>query len=200
MENQSQTMTPEESIRLISRFIANYRKNYQHDSFYFLLWGWMITIASLSHFTILRILISTEVYNLIGWFSAINWTFFVVLGIIIQIIHIRRISANNPERSHLDKYITRLWQTTAIVLFLVLFISLKLGVYPTPFILSVVGLATLVTGFIIRFDPLKYGGIALFIFAVIAAFITNEYQLIINAVALSSGYLIPGYMLKYKKQ
>jgi hypothetical protein len=55
------------------------------------------------------------------------------------------------------------------------------------------------TGFIIRFKPIIYGGIIFWIFSIVSVFILNEYQLVIYAVAMVLGNIIPGYMLKYSK-
>jgi hypothetical protein len=199
MEENSKTLSPEESLQLIEKFIANYRKNYRSDSFYFLMWGWIIALASVSHFVILRVLISLGNYDLINLLSAVNWSLFVILGYILLFAHIKRKSMKDRARSHLDRFITALWQTTGWVLFLIVLISLKLGQYPTPFVLSIVGLATYINGRIIQFNPLKWGGVLFFIFAVISAFVVNEYQLLINAVAIILGYIIPGYMLRMSK-
>jgi len=199
MENSSKTFTPEESLRLIEKYISNYRKNYRSDSFYFLLWGWVITIASLSHFTILRVLLSQAEYDLINMVSALNWSLFVIIGFVLQYYHISRMSGDQLKRSHLDKFISTLWQSAGGVILLVALISVKLGEYPTPFVLSVAGLATFITGRMIRFNPLKFGGIVFFIFAVVAAFVVNEYQLLVNAVAIFLGYIIPGYLLRNTK-
>ncbi len=199
MENTSKTLSPEDSFKLIEKFISNYRKNYRSDSYYFLLWGWVIALASLSHFVILRVLLTMERYDLITQLSAINWGLFLILGYLLLFTHIRRMSQKEIIRSHLDKFITTLWRTTGWVLLLVVLISLKLGEYPTPFVLSIVGLATFINGRIIQFNPLKWGGIIFFVFAIISAFVINEYQLLVNTVAIILGYIIPGYMLRNNK-
>jgi hypothetical protein len=99
MENASKSLTPEESLRLIEKYVSNYRKNYQSDSFYFLLWGWLIAMASLSHFIILRVLLSQEIYGPINLLSALNWGIFVVVGFILQFYHIRKMSGKDLHRS-----------------------------------------------------------------------------------------------------
>jgi hypothetical protein len=199
MEETSKILSPEDSLKLIEKFISNYHKNYRSDSYYFLLWGWVIALASVSHFVILRVLLKLEKYDLINLLSAANWGLFIILGYIILFTHIRRRSINNIIRSHLDKFITTLWQTTGWALLLIVLISLKLGEYPTPFVLSIVGLATFINGRIIQFNPLKWGGIIFFVFAILSAFVINEYQLLVNAVAIILGYIIPGYMLRNSK-
>lgn len=192
-------MTPQDSLKLIEKFISNYRKNYQSDSYFFLLWGWLITLASISHFILLRVMLSRGLYENINLYSALIWGLFVMAGFFLQYRHIRRKSEDIVTRSHLDKVISVLWQASGYGILLVALLSVKLGQYPTPFVLTVAGLATYITGRIIRFSPLKWGGIIFFLFAVVAVFVVNEYQLLVNAAAIVLGYIIPGYMLRNSK-
>ena len=124
---------------------------------------------------------------------------FVIIGFVIQYAYIHRLSKEKMTRSHLDKFISVMWHTTGWAIILVALISIKLGEYPTPFILSVAGIATFITGVTIQFTPLKLGGIVFFIFAIAAAFVVNEYQLLVNAGAILLGYIIPGYLLRNSK-
>ena len=39
-------LSPEESIDLINTMIGKARKRYTDNSFYFLLWGWLVIVAS----------------------------------------------------------------------------------------------------------------------------------------------------------
>ena len=82
MKNSEKTLSPEESLDLISKTIANFKRNYKSDSYAFLLWGWIIIIASLSHFVIIKYLVYLELYNKINLFSLLNWGIFIVIGYI----------------------------------------------------------------------------------------------------------------------
>ena len=200
MEQNSNNFTPEQSLELIGHFILNYRKNLRTRSFYFLLWGWIVIIASLSHFVVLTIMLKQQAYDRIGLLTLIIWSFFTLLGLVLTYLHSRSDSVKKEAKSHIDKFIMTLWRFTALSIILILFFCIKMNYfYPTPFILTIAGLATTVTGVTVKFRPVIFGGILFFIFAVIGSFITSEYQLLINAVALIFGYLIPGYMLRASK-
>jgi hypothetical protein len=83
--------------------------------------------------------------------------------------------------------------------FLVLFTihSKSLGTI-SPYILTLVGFATFVSGFIIKFKPLIIGGILFWIIAVIVSFADPSIAPFGMTVAVITGYLIPGYMIKNK--
>jgi hypothetical protein len=200
MEETSKTFTPQESLEIIGRFILNYKKNFKESSFYFLLWGWLVLFASVSHFLILTALLNMKDYGKIGIFSIVNWIAFTVAGMVIQSFHFRRTAGHEVTRSHIDHFIRSLWQVSAIAIVLIIVLCMKThNYYPSPFILTVVGLSTLVTGITIKFRPLIFGGIVFFVLAVIGSFFNNEYQLLINALAITLGYLVPGYMLRASK-
>jgi hypothetical protein len=196
MENNKQTFTPEESLELITRTIAGYKSSYRQNNFYFLLWGWLIALASISHFVILRILLKNEAYGDIKLYSMLNWGIIILAGMILQFSHINKVKRETRVSSHLEKYMSVLWQVSAAAMILAGIFSMKLQIYPSPFILTIAALATTVTGIQIKFRPMIFGGIAMFIAAAVSVFVLNEYQLLISAAALVVGYLVPGYMLK----
>ncbi len=200
METEKQSFTPEESLELISRTIASYKSSYKRNNYYFLLWGWIISLASISHFAILRLLLKNEAYDNINLYSILNWGIFVLAGILIQYLHIYKVKRETKVTSHLEKYMSVLWQVGGASMILAGLISMKLHIYPVPFILTIAGFATVVTGVQIKFKPLFYGGLFMFIAAAVSTFFQNEYQLLINAAALVAGYLIPGYMLNSVKE
>ncbi len=199
MENEKKKLTPEESLELITKTIASLKSSYRQNNYYFLLWGWMISLASITHFIILKILFSLEAYKSIILFSLLTWAVFILAGVIIQYIHIYRIKREKKVTSHIEKYMSVLWQISGAAMIMTGIISMLLDIYPVPFILTISGLATVVTGIQIKYNPLVYGGIIMFLCAFAAAFFLNEYQLLISAFALISGYLVPGYMLKSSK-
>jgi hypothetical protein len=198
METQEKTLTPEESLKLISQTIANYKRNYKEEGYYFLLWGWVCALASLSHFGIIKVLLNLKYFNLIGTFSFINWGLFLSVGMILAYRH--RYRQTITVSSHLKKFTAILWQVNGIAIAISVFLSFKFKVSPIPLILLVVGSATLITGMLIKYKPLILGGATLFLFCVITSFFPNEYQLLFNALALGLGYLIPGYMLQNFKE
>lgn len=79
---------------------------------------------------------------------------------------------------------------------LMAFLSLKLDAYPTPFILGVTAMATAVSGMMIRFRPLVAGAVIFLAAAVVSSFLKGTDQLLVFAVAMGLGYLIPGYLIR----
>ena len=197
MENKK--ITPEESFDIITKAISNFKTNYKEHAKIFLLWGWALTLAGLSHFLILKILYAKEAYNMMGIFSFCNWGIFVMIGFIIQFFMLRKIDKNKKVYSYLDNFFTKLWQATAISFLVAVFLCIKMEIAPPPIMLLIAGLATTTSGLLIKFRPLILGGLAFFIFSIASTFVSIEYTTLISSAALFCCYVIPGYFLKFAK-
>ena len=198
MENNN--LTPEESLTIISKAISNFKINYKESSKIFLLWGWVLSLASFSNFWILKILHANEAYNLMGLYSLLNWGIFCTIAFVLQFFILRKIKKQKKVYSYLDKYVQNLWQVTAIGFFVAIFIGIKLEIEAPPaLMLLIAGIATATTGLLIKFKPMFYGGLAFFVFSIATTYAVNEYMALSTCAAIVIGYLIPGYMLKLAK-
>jgi hypothetical protein len=193
-------LSPEESFEIINKAISNFKINYKESSKVFLLWGWILALASFSNFMIIKILISMEAYKSIGLFSFGNWAGFCLIGFIIMIFIVLKSNKEKKVTSHLDKFVNNLWWVTMVSFFTAIFICIKLEINPPSIMLLIAGIATTTTGLSIKFKPLILGGIAFFIFSIATIFVPNEYTALIVCASIICGYLIPGYFLKSAKE
>jgi hypothetical protein len=171
----------------------------REGSFYYLLWGWALILASLANYFLIRHLIRLERYDDIMLRSLLAWGVFILAAMIIQFVYQSR--SSKPERvvTHLDRYITIVWVTAGLLMGLMAFLCLKLDAYPTPFILGVTAMATAASGLMIRFRPLIMGAVVFLSAAVLASYLKGTDQLLVFAIAVALGYLIPGYIIRTSK-
>jgi len=193
-------LTPEESITIISKAISNFKMNYKESAKIFLLWGWILTLASFSNFIILKVLHNKEAYGLMGLLSLSNWILFALIGFIILFFIERRLKKVKKVYSYLDSYIRNLWIVTAASFFIAALLCIKLEIAPPPIMLLIGGIATTTSGLLIKFRPLIIGGLAFFLFSIATTFVSNEYIALFTGAAIICGYLIPGYYLKSAKE
>lgn len=193
-------LTPEESFDIINKAIANFKMNFRETSQSFLLWGWLLTFASISNFIILNILNSREAYELMGLYSLGNWSAFILIGFISMFFMERKINKDKKVYSYLESYFKSLWTVTAASFFVATFLCFKLGIDPPAIMLLIAGIATTTSGLLIKFKPVIFGGMAFFIFSISTTFVANEYLSLIVGAAIVCGYLIPGYLLKSAKE
>lgn len=197
---KTNSLTPEESFGIINKAISNFKMNYRESAKIFLLWGWILTLASFSNFIILRILHIKEAYNLMGAYSLGNWAIFGLAGFIILFFMERQTNKEKKVYSYLDGYLKNLWTVTGASFFVAALVCIKLEIAPPPFMLLIAGLSTTTSGLLIKFKPLTIGGILFFVFSFITTLVSNEYMALIVGAAIICGYLVPGYLLKSAKE
>jgi hypothetical protein len=200
MESNGKVMTPEESIQIIRKSILNSRKNLKENAFYYLFWGWLLAFASLTNYFLIRYLHFRKMYDQIFITSSIAWGIFVAVGFAIVFIYLSKRGKRNAILTHLDRILTTLWMTAGVVFILVIFFCYHFESYPTPYILAVTGMATFISGMVIRFKPLIAGGIIFGLISVASIFVPPLSQLLIVAISLVLGFLVPGYLLKTTKE
>ena len=199
MENIEKDFTPEESLQLISQIITKTRRNIKVGSFFFILWGWIVIFSSVSCFFVIKYFCAHHLEKYLNLACWLTWIIPTIIGFIISNLHAKKMEKTERVKSQIGSIIKAIWYTNALGIFISCFISYKMKSYPAPIILTIVGISTFLTGYIIKFRPLILGGIIFGLLAIFSCFIMNEYQLLVTALGILSGYLIPGYILKYSK-
>jgi hypothetical protein len=187
MENNEKVMTGEESLRVISEMINKTKVNIRQGIFHLLFWGWLIIFCSISAWLLERF---TEISN--PW----NVWFLVIPGSLVSFIY----GYMKGKKSLFHTYADILYMWTWIGFFIaavVLFIITSDRMESVaPYILTLAAIPTFISGFIIKFKPLILGSITFWIFALIAYFAGPSAGQLTVPVAMLTGYLIPGYILK----
>ena len=185
MENE---MSPVESLKMISEVIGKTKENIRLHSFPFLLWGWLIAIASLLFF-FLRTYTHFQYYFL-------PFPILAITGIILTVNYYRRSAA---YETYLSYYLKKLWLVLGVSFILVVFINVTHGALPFTYTILIAGIGTLVSGLVLRFTPLVVGGVLFLLFSIATTFVSDRYSPLLSGLAMVAGYLIPGYLLKYSK-
>jgi hypothetical protein len=101
-----------------------------------------------------------------------------------------------PERA-----MNHLWIAFLVTLFSVLFGMGKVGLEASyPIIMLLYGLGTFVSGGILKFNPLRIGGIVAWICGTLAFHVSFSDQLLLIMVAIIASYIIPGHLLANSKE
>lgn len=189
MENNEKMMTGEESLKIITEMINRTKVNIRQGSFHLLFWGWLITVCSLSEWLITNLTHYAHPYYV--------WIL-VIPGAFVSMIY----GAVTGRKAKVHTYADMLYMWTwigflfaAIVLFIVQSDRME---NITPYILLLAGFPTFLSGFIVKFKPLIAGGICFWVIAILVHFAGPSLALLGTPVAMLTGYLIPGYMLRNK--
>lgn len=189
METNEKMMTGEESIRIITDMINKTKVNIRQGSFHLLFWGWLILACSLSEYLLFKF---TDYAS--PWYV---WLF-VVPGVFVSIIYGYVKGRKSRIYTYGDKLYVWTWMAflfASVVLFVIA--SDDMGSVG-PFIITMAGIPTFISGVIIKFKPLIIGAITFWMLAIIAHFAGQEVAPLVVPVAMLTGYLIPGYLLKMK--
>ena len=182
-------MSPQESLDLIQSMIGKARKRYTDNSFFFLLWGWITLVASLTHFYLATYTDFNDPY--LGWALTIP-------GGIISAIYGSRQEKRSNVTNYTDKLYGWLWGSLGLAMFSIIFNGELLSWQVVPFIMLLAGVGTVVSGVMMGFKPLQFGSIAFWALSFVAFRQPENYQMLMMALAVAVGYLLPGYIMKQK--
>lgn len=184
----------QDSLRVIHEMIENSKAKISDNGFFYLLWGWLVLIASISNFILLKI----------GFEQAwLPWPILMIGGGVISGIAVYRIGKKAKVITFFDKAIIYLWYGFVVTLIIIL-VTANFGrmswTVTNTLIIALYGLGTFVSGGILKFRPLIFGGVFCWIISLVTLFIPELYSLLMVALSIIVAYLIPGYMLKAREK
>jgi hypothetical protein len=190
MKTESENLTAQQSLAIITAMIHEAKGRARKNAFHFLLWGWVIVVANLGMYTLTKL----------GYPYP-----YAVWGITIPAWIISMYKGFKQERekqasTHFDKVTLGLWISFGITVFTIVAFGHKLNYQINPLIITVSAIPTFVSGVLLKFKPIMFGGAAFWVFGIIGFLTPVETQPLIGAVAILCGYLVPGYLLRSKKE
>lgn len=188
MKSDHEDLSTTESLHIITSMIEQAKGNVQQQSFHLLLWGWVIVIANIGVYLLMKLNVP---HPYLVWLITIP-TF------LVSMYYGYTKGKKQTVFTHLNYVSMWLWISFGITIFILVGFGSSIGYNIGPVTITILAIPTLVSGVILKFKPLVIGGIAFWISGVVAFLVPWELQNIIGAVAMIIGYLIPGYMLKYK--
>ena len=194
METNHKELSPQESLELIQLMINKTKGVVAGDSFYFLLWGWLVFACCLTEF-FLKVYIQYPHHYIV-------WMLMPVGGVISAIYGARQ-AKKQIVKSYVEEALDYLWISLAIAFVVLFFInSGNAAGWQSAFTYYILlyAIGTFVSGRLLRFKPLVIGGLINFVLAAISIRFTYDYQLLIGSVAILISYIIPGHLLRIRYQ
>lgn len=185
MEKQ---LNEKESLDIIMNMINKVKADLEDNSFYFLLWGWLVFAASMGNYILIMI---DYPQNYLPWML-------MPLGAVITVVYSMKQQKHQRIKTYVDEFMKYVLIAFLTTLCITLFMMQKLELNTYPVLLMIYGIWLFVSGGVIKFIPLVVGGIINWVIAIIAFFVSFQIQLLLLAVAVLLGYIIPGHLLKNK--
>ena len=191
MENN---LSPEESLKVIQTMIDKTKTSVVDNSFYFLVWGWLVFTGALLQYVLCFIVHSPA--NGAAW----NVMF---IGFIVSIIHRRR-QRSRPVKTYVDEGLTNIWICVLVVQMLIAFVFFRFRdwEYCYPFFVLTYSIGCFLTGRLLKFTPLIWGAATCWALVILMTYVDVGTRMLLMAAAVLFSYIIPGYMLRreYKNQ
>lgn len=184
---QEKELTGHESLEIISRMIVKAKKDYYDTGISALLWGSVITVCSLAMF--------------VNWYLRLPnvgyiW-FLTIIAVIPQIIISVRERKARRYRGHDDDLMSGIWISFGISMFLLSWVISWLELPHMDSVYMVVyGIPTFTTGYARRFRPMIIGGVACWVFAILALYTPYPYVNLYLAGSAQLAWFIPGLILR----
>ena len=190
--NQTEKFSAVESLALIESMINKAQNKYSENGTLYLLWGWIVFFCSILHYGLLTF---TELGRSASWVWILT-----LFAMAYQIYYIAKKQSKATVKNYTDEIIGYVWMVFGICMGLVSFIMLQLGTWQLlyAFILLLYGMPTFLTGAIMRFNPLKIGGLICWILAVCSVFVHSREIILLLIPAVLGAWIIPGYLLRAK--
>lgn len=188
MEN-NESLTANESLKLIESMIYKAQNRFSENGTLYLLWGWVVFFCSIIQYLLLKFTVYTN--------AAMIWSV-TILVLIYQIFYLSKKHKKEKVKTYTDEIIGYVWMTFGICMGLFSIIMGKLNIWMLfyPFIFLFYGIPTFLSGAIMRFKPLMFGGICCWILSIAAIFLTSLEVILLFIPAVLFGWIIPGYLLR----
>jgi hypothetical protein len=187
MQSTEKTLNPQESLRVIRETIDLAKRSFHDNGFHFLLWGWLVVLASMIHWYLQTKQLHPN--------PEIAWMVMVVIGVPAALIREWLRSKKEKTSNLFHQWYGLIWLGFGISLVISIPFTVRSGLSPVALILILSGFATFMSGVILRFRPLIFGAITIWAGAVGCLFLAPEQHLLVQAACAVLGYLLPGYLL-----
>ena len=190
MKGNTEELTARQSLDIISDMIREAKGNIQRNNFFFLFWGWVVVVANVGMYTLTQLRIDRPYAVWAITIPAWIYTLYKVLG--------RK--GTESVTTHFDRISGWLWISYGITIFCLVFFGYRINYQLNPVILTISAIPTIVSGVILNFRPLIIGGVIFWMGGATAFLLPTAVQPLVGALAITCGYLIPGYMLRNKRE
>jgi len=180
----------QESWVLINQIIQTAKNQLEkYFGIYLLLWGYIVFGAAMLHFIL---------HKIVG-FQYADFSYLIIpLGFLGMLPISSKQAKDEKIKTYIGEVVGYLWiafAITSVLLGLFVFLNQTLGIFIFPLMLLLIGLVLFVTGVAYRFTPLKVGSMICWAAALAAFLVPFEYQILIYALSILAGYIIPGHII-----
>lgn len=187
----------QESLKLIQQMIQVAKEDHRENGDGWLIWGWLLFVASVSSMVFAHL----ELYEYVSyaWLGALASG--MLIGGVLYLLGRSHKQKNREVRTYVQELVDRLGTAFFISLLILVaanFIGDRPG-FAFGYYYVLYAFWMFIHGSAIRFKPLIMGAAVNWAAAIAMFFIQDfRYDMLVSAIAILVGYLIPGYLLRSK--
>lgn len=191
METNDKDLSPLESLRLIQTMIKKTKGAVADDSFYYLLWGWLVFACCIAEF-VMKLYLGYPYHYIVWWLMP--------AGGIVSWIYGSRQAKQQKVKTFVSEAMEYVWIALGMAFVTLIFINIGANSWQTVFTYYILlyAIGTFVSGCLLRFRPLMIGGLTNFVLAGVSIRYNFDYQLLFGALAILISYIIPGHLLRIR--
>ncbi|HEV2353335.1 MAG TPA: hypothetical protein VGR89_03785 [Puia sp.] len=195
MDNQPESLSPQESLQVIQSMIEKAKNTVADNSFYFLLWGWLVFAGAVGQY-VLAVFVRTDLNPLV-------WNV-MIIGFVVTAIRGIRQKRGRRVKTYVGEGLVNIWTAIGVVQVLMVYVFMAQRDWEhcyTIFILTY-SIGCFQTGRLLRFPPLVWGAVICWLLAIATTLVRVDTKMLLLAAAVLGSYIIPGYLLRaqYKHQ
>jgi len=190
----SESFDENQSIQVIKEMIQVSQKKLKNDGVLFIIWGWVIFYNYISWYVINNMVTTYQIYKGFEYFAK----GLVVFAFAFSIYYIFR--KGKKVTTYIGISLRYVWISLIVCLSLVNLIIFNAihefnAALQHPILMVFMAFAVVVTGGILRYKLIIFGGIVFGLLAYICTYLSIENQMLIEALAWLIAFIIPGHYL-----
>lgn len=189
----NQKFSAEQSLQIIKSMIEKAKHDVARNSFYLLLWGWLVFVAAMSHFLLMKLTNFSQpwlVWNL------------MLIGVIASIVRGIKESKKETVKTYIGETMKYFGICLAILYCSLTFIFgyNDLWKFSYPIYILIYAVACFFMGSVMQFNLLRLTGLLCLPIMILSIYVPYEWQLPLMALAILISYIIPGHVLNLKEK
>jgi hypothetical protein len=189
----------QKSLQIIKEMIEVSQKRLNINGILFIIWGWLLFIGNLVSYIEQKIVILYPINKVLDYCGISMLIFALAYSIYFFI------KQNNKVRTYIDLSLRYVWVSMLCSLVLINLIQGNVVheinfELQHPIFMVVIALATVISGGILRYKMLIFGGIFFGAMALISSYFALPEQLLLESVAWLIAFIFPGHYLYAKRK
>jgi Flp pilus assembly protein TadB len=192
MDINEKEFSPQESLLIIRSMIESTKHSISDNSHFFLLWGYATFIGCALQFFLLAIVHYEHHYY--AWFVT-------PLAVLLHVYYLFKYKRTEKVKTFISEASGYVWTIIGFSYMALGFVFTKIGwQFCFPVYIMLYGIGTYISGSLIKFKPMKIGGLVCLFFVAIAPYLDYTFQILLSALAILISYIIPGHLLRSQYQ